>query len=165
MNDISNCENPNLKQQALQRNRENSHLDRQTHVLLVCEIISWCVYLVTCVTAVLKEPGDSEKEVITARMFPHFLICVFVSSVCCARVVFLHFHCVSPSLNSTLFFHPPHKHTHTHLPPPASLSPVERATDPLGGQINSLVRATQSAEGPSYRARSASHINTPAFAH
>lgn len=33
------------------------------------------------------------------------------------------------------------------LPPPPSLCSTERATDPLGGQINSPVRAAQSAEG------------------
>ena len=65
-----------------------------------------------------------------------------------------HFPPVPPSLNSTCV-------TSTHspsisLPTPPSLCSTERATDPLGGQINSPVRAAQSAEGPGCSAQTTS---------
>lgn len=133
----------------------------QTHTLPLCEIIRLQAE-VACVLCGcrcdlvglcygLKEPGDTERSqpterVITGTTFSWPTDACFTCVRVCAPVSSFHFQPVPPSLNSTCV-------TSTHYPPvsppppPPSLCSTERATDPLRGQINSPVRAAQSAEG------------------
>lgn len=133
----------------------------QTHTLPLCEIIRLQAE-VACVLCGcrcdlvglcygLKEPGDTEEAspqrgLLQGLHFPdrltpasHVLECAPVSS--------FHFQPVPPSLNSTCVTSTHYPPVSLPPPPPPSLCSTERATDPLRGQINSPVRAAQSAEG------------------
>lgn len=103
------------------------------------------------------EERARERGLLQGVNFPHTPhpfqqhVCLCVRRACCSGIVFSFPQCSSIS-QFHLGFHSPHPiHTHTHPSscccPPASLCSAERATDPLGGQINSPVRAAQSAEG------------------
>lgn len=133
----------------------------QTHTLPLCEIIRLQAE-VACVLCGcrcdlvglcygLKEPGDTEEAspqrgLLQGLHFPdrltpasHVLECVLLCPLFISNQ-FLH-----PSIPPVLL--PPTILPFLPPPPPPSLCSTERATDPLRGQINSPVRAAQSAEG------------------
>lgn len=102
----------------------------------------------------LKEPGDIEtaslqRGLLRGVNFPdrlsvsHLCVCVCERWLC-APVSSFHFHHLS--IPPVLL--PPTLRPFLPSPPPPSLCSTERATDPLGGQINSPARAAPSAEGP-----------------
>lgn len=96
----------------------------------------------------LKEPGDSRalRDPHSGNKSPRP-----PASVRCKCVFpFFSFSVPSTSQFHLCYFHPLSFQFNLHPPPstpPPSLCSTERAADPLGGQINSPVRAAQSAAG------------------
>lgn len=127
------------------------------HTKAVCEIIRFRAEVVCvlcgsrCDLLGLKEPGDIEtaslqRGLLRGVNFPdrlsvsHLCVCVCASAGCVLPCLLF---ISTISQFHLCYFHPLSVHS---SPPPPSLCSTERATDPLGGQINSPARAAPSAE-------------------
>lgn len=151
------------------------------HTKAVCEIIRFRAEVVCvlcgsrCDLLGLKEPGDIEtaslqRGLLRGVNFPdrlsvsHLCVCVCASAGCVLPCLLF---ISTISQFHLCYFHPLSVHS---SPPPPSLCSTERATDPLGGQINSPARAAPSAEGPGCGAQTSSlatlsHITQRALSH